>query len=139
MQANAFINKPNAPTREELAAALGPAWTLWDQLVADLAKENGVDVQEWKSYSLKHGWSLRLMRKKRNILYLSPGPGSFRVMFIFGDKAMRAAREVRLPRKILKIIDEAPRYPEGTGIRIEVTGIKDIEAIKKLAAIKLES
>jgi len=32
---------------------------------------------------------------------------------------------------------EAPKYPEGTGIRLTVKSPKDIAALLKLAAIKL--
>lgn len=139
MLANAFIGKPKKPTDDELAAALGPAKSVWDRLIADLAEENGVDVQEWSSYSRKAGWSLRLKRKKRTIVWLAPCRGCFRVAFIFGDKAMKAARQCQLPQRVIKILDEALRYPEGTGVRLNVKGDKDIAVLKKLAAIKLEN
>ena len=136
---NAFIGELKKPTEDQLAAALGPSKSFWDQLVADLAKENGVDVQEWNSYSPKAGWALRLKRKKRNIVYMAPFQGCFQVLFILGDKAVKAARQSKLPARIVKIIAEAPKYPEGTGLRIDVKGTKDIPAIKKLAVIKLEN
>jgi hypothetical protein len=136
---NAFIGKTKKPTENEMAAALGPTKSVWDKLVADLAGENGVDVQEWNSYSPKAGWSLRLKRKKRTIVWLAPCQGCFRVAFILGDKAMKAARECGLPKRVLKILDEAPRYPEGTGVRFEVKSAKELAVLKKLAAIKLEN
>jgi hypothetical protein len=137
MSPNAFIKKPKQPTNAELAAALGPAKATWDQLLADLAHEFGVNVHEWNSYSLKAGWSLRVKRKERTIVWLAPCPGAFRVAFILGDKAVLAAQEAKLPKRILKIINEAPKYPEGTGVRLEVKSSKDIATLKKLAAIKL--
>lgn len=137
MSPNAFINKPKQPTNAELAAALGPAKATWDQLLADLAQEYGANVREWNSYSLKAGWSLRVKRKARTIVWLAPCPGAFRVAFILGDKAVLAAQETKLPKRILKIINEAPKYPEGTGVRLEVKSSKDIATLKKLAAIKL--
>lgn len=136
---NAFIGKTKKPTDDELAAALGPAKSVWDRLVTDLEKDSGADVQEWSSYSPKAGWSLRLKRKKRTIVWLGPCRGCFRVAFILGDKAMKAARKCGLPRRVLKILDEAPRYPEGTGVRFEVKAAKDIAVLKTLAAIKLEN
>ena len=136
---NAFIGELKKPTEDQLAAALGASKQIWDKLVADLAEENSVDVQEWNSYSPKAGWALRLKHKKRNIVYLSPFRGCFQVSFILGDKAVKAARQSKLPARIIKIIAEAPKYPEGTGLRIDVKGAKDIPAIKKLAAIKLEN
>ena len=136
---NAFIGKLKKPTKVQLAAALGPSKQIWDKLVADLAEENDVNVREWNSYSPKAGWSLRLKHKKRTIIWLGPCHGCFRVALILGDKAVKAARQSRLPQRIMKIIAEAPKYPEGTGVRIDVKGPKDIPAIKKLAAIKLEN
>jgi len=137
VEANAFVGKAKKPTEEELAAALGPAKVVWDRFIAELAEKNGVDVQEWSSYSRKTGWSLRLKRKKRTIVWLAPCRGCFRVAFILGDKAMKTARECQFPKRVVKILEEAPKYPEGTGVRIAVKGAKDIAVLKKLAAIKL--
>ena len=137
MTANAFINQPKPPSDAALAAALGPAKSVWDQFLAGLDQEFGVNVQEWNSYSPKAGWALRVKRKKRTIVWLAPCLGCFRVAFIFGDKAMQAARQSKWPKRIVKVMDEAPKYPEGTGIRLEVKSSGDIGTLKKLAAIKL--
>ncbi|MGA3285440.1 MAG: DUF3788 domain-containing protein [Verrucomicrobiota bacterium] len=137
MLPNAFIGKPQKPTEAELAAALGPAKALWDQLLASLADEHNLTVQEWNSYSRKAGWSLRLKHKERNIVYLSPCRDCFRVMFILGDKAVQAARQSDLPQSVIKIINAAKRYAEGTAVRIEIKKAKDIETVTKLAGIKL--
>jgi hypothetical protein len=135
---NAFIGKLEAPTADELTAALGPARAHWDQLLARLAAELNLVVAEWNSSSPKYGWALRLKMKKRNIVYLGPCRGSFRVAFVLGDRAVEAARHSTLPRKVVKLIEEGKRYPEGTAVRIEAIGAKDIAAIVNLAAIKLQ-
>src|SRR5664279_4106235 len=121
MSPNAFIGRTQAPTDDELSAELGAARALWDELIAELA----LPIQEWNSYSPKAGWFVKLKFKKRTILYLSPCHDSFRVSFILGDKAMAAARLLKLPKAVMKIIDEAPRYPEGSGVRLEITAHKD--------------
>lgn len=139
MLPNAFINQTEKPTDDELSAALGPSRALWDQLLAELAGELDVTIQEWNSYSPKAGWSLRLKREKRTILYLSPCRGSFRAAFALGDKAVEAARRRRLPKRVIRIIDEAKRYAEGTGVRIDVNRPPDIALVKKLAVLKLEN
>lgn len=139
MLPNAFINQTEKPTDDELSAALGPTRALWDQLLAELEGELDVAIQEWNSYSPKAGWSLRLKREKRTILYLSPCRGSFRAAFALGDKAVEAARRSKLPKRALRIIDEAKRYPEGTGVRIDVKRPPDIALVKKLAVLKLEN
>ncbi len=99
--------------------------------------EQGVGESEWKSSGLKYGWSLRLKVKKRNIVYLGPCAGCFRVAFALGDKAVAAARKSDLAKSTLKILDEAPRYAEGTGVKLMVKAAKDLAAIKKLALIKM--
>ncbi|MGD0350146.1 MAG: DUF3788 domain-containing protein [Verrucomicrobiota bacterium] len=137
MLPNAFIGKPQKPTDAELAAALGTAKALWDQLLASLANEHNLTVQEWNSYSRKAGWSLRLKLKERNILYLAPCQGCFFASFALGDKAVQAARQSGLPQSVVKIINEAKRYAEGTAVRIEIKKAKDIETVTKLAGIKL--
>ncbi len=137
MVPNAFIGNERPPTGQELATALGASKTAWDRLLADLAGEMGVQVQEWKSYSPKAGWSLRLKRKARTIVWLGPRAGSFVAAFILGDKAMRAARGARLPKRIVNALDNAPKYPEGTGVRITIKAQSQVAAVKALATIKL--
>ncbi len=60
------------------------------------------------------------------------------VAFIFGEKALRAMRQAALPARVLRMLDEAPKHPEGTGLRFEIKTTKDIAVVKKLAAIKLQ-
>lgn len=134
---NAFIGKTDQPTAEELSAALGPTSTLWRQLVDSLAKEQGIVDQEWYSLKPKYGWTLLLKLKKRRILYLGPCAGCFRASLILGDRAVAAARASNLPKPLLKLLDEAPHYPEGTGLRLVVKSARDLPAIRKLAQIKM--
>jgi hypothetical protein len=133
---NAFIGKTKAPTETEVNAALGSTAALWKQLV-DWMAEQGVGESEWNSYSPKAGWALKLKQKKQNIVYLSPCADCFRVSFALGDKAVAAARKSDLAKSALKILDEAPRYAEGTGVRLMVKAERDLAAIKKLALIKM--
>src|SRR5262249_41756623 len=117
---NAFIGHVEAPTAGELAAALGSATARWDHLRAMLADELQLGDAEWNSYSKKAGWSLRVKKGKRNIVYLVPADGSFTAAFVLGDRAIAAIREDRFPKGVIAMIDGAKRYPEGTAVRIEV-------------------
>lgn len=137
MSTNAFIGRMDRPIESDLTAVLGPSKAAWDQLLADLTKEHGADGHEWKSYSPKTGWALRVKRKARTVLWLAPSHQSFEVRFILGDKAVRAAKESDFPKRIVEAMKKAPKYPEGTGIRLEVKSPRDIAPLRKLAAIKL--
>jgi len=139
MKPNAFIGRTKAPSDADLAAALGTVKPLWDEIVVGMAEELGLTGSEWKSYGVKHGWALQLRRGKRNIAHLAPCEGSIRVLFILGDRAVAAARAARLGVRAAKLIDDAPRYPEGTGIRLEVSRPRQIPLVRKLARIKLDT
>lgn len=135
MLPNAFIGLAARPDDAQLTRALGSSRAAWDQLVAALAAD--CDVEEWKSYSPKAGWALRLLRGKRAIVYLSPGQGGFTASFALGGRAMEATHAAALPAKIMRVIREAPKYAEGTAVRIDVKTARDVPAVCKLAAIKL--
>lgn len=134
---NAFVGKKEKPSPKDLADALGPAIAMWNQIIDRIGSELSVVDQEWKSYSPKYGWHLKLKLKKRNILYLSPCDRLVRVSLILGDRAMKAARECKLPAKLVKILDGAPHYPEGTGVVLMPKSSANVSSVIKLAAIKL--
>lgn len=134
---NAFIGRADMPTPKDLSAALGNSYALWKDLVSELKRELTLDKEEWNTYSPKAGWSLRLQRKKRNIVYLSPADGSFLASFIIGHKAIAAA--AKLPAPVRDLIAAGKRYPEGTAIRMEVHGPRDLAVVKILAKLKVEN
>jgi len=131
-----FDDKTRRPDEAALAAALGPLKKLWDDLVGHLVETYPPASEDWTFYK---SWSLRLKHKKRTILYLLPRDRMFLVAFVFGGPATETARQSRLPKAVLKAIDEAPVYPEGRGFRLEVRTDRDLETMKRLAAIKMAS
>jgi hypothetical protein len=135
---NASIGRTEPPDDAALSEALGATKSIWDGLIAKLDAEYGVSVREWKSYSAKSGWSLRLLKKKRTIVWMVPCDHSFRVAFIFGDKAVAAVAESGLPQKILTMLDEAEKYREGTGLRLQIKSTRDIPTVLKLTELKLK-
>jgi hypothetical protein len=134
---NAFVGKLIQPTPQELSTALGSAAKAWREFVNWMAVAQGVHDQQWKATSPKSGWSLRLNLNKRTIVYLIPCRGYFQVGFVLGDKAVAAAHKSDLPKSLLRLLDEAPRYAEGTGLRMIVKGTNDLESIRQFAAVKL--
>ena len=134
---NAFIGRIDQPQPEEVDAVLGKSAAAWHRLVQWLMEKESVTKQEWTSFSAKYGWSLKMKKKKRTIIYLGPSMGSFTAGLVLGPRAMTAARGGDLSAETLKILDDAPRYPEGTGVRIQVKNSKGLGPIRSLVKIKL--
>ena len=137
---NAFIGKTDEPTHTEVAQVLGATVKLWDELIEWIREKEAVPDQEWKApMSKKYGWSLRLKKKGRNIIYLSPGKECFMASFVLSDKALTEAKEAHLSKPAQDALKAAPRYPEGNGLRLLVQRAGDVAAIRKIAAIKVAS
>jgi len=134
---NAFRGRKDQPSQEEILSALGPSTAAWNHLVGWLSDQHGVAQQQWKTSGAKYGWSLSLLLKKRTIVYLSPCLNCFRVAFILGDRALAAALQSDLPPWAIKELHEATKYGEGTGIRILVKKMEDLDPIYILTGIKI--
>jgi hypothetical protein len=137
MALSAFDDKSKQPRAGDLKRTLGRASALWDSLIAHLVAEYAPLEQTWNFAGANWGWSLRLKQKKRTVLYMTPCKGLVLVGFVLGEKAVKAAHGSPLPDSILTVIDEAKKYAEGRGVRIEIKNKKDLEITKKLAAIKM--
>jgi Protein of unknown function (DUF3788) len=131
-----FEDKAKVPDCQVLAKGLGPSKKLWDEFVRHIADQYPPVTEAWGFYK---SWSLRLKQKKRTIVYLLPRDGHFLCAFVYGKKATDEARRAKLPKDVIKAINEAPVYAEGRGFRLEVRTANDLETMKTLAAIKMAS
>lgn len=137
MALSIFDDRATPPTEQTLAQALGKAAKAWALVKEQVERQCTPFREEWAFAGAKFGWSLRLKRADRVIVYMTPGQGQFLASFVLGEKACAAARAARLPAGILTLIAEAKKYAEGRGIRIPVKTARDASVVGKLAAIKL--
>ena len=137
MALSAFADPLNPPEPAALRHVLGASARLWSELVSHVAENHAPVTERWSFSGAKFGWSLRLKRRERVVLYMTPQTGAFTVGIVLGEKAVKAARESGLPASILERIDSAPRYAEGRGIRLTVATPEDVAAVQKLAAAKM--
>ena len=56
---------------------------------------------------------------------------------VVGEKAAAAARQRGARKRVLALIDAAPRYAEGRGVRVPVTSREALRAVEELAALKM--
>lgn len=137
MALSAFDDKKSPPTASELQQMLGRTYTHWKKLIAHVASECAPVDESWNFAGAKWGWSLRLKRKKRTVLYMTPCRRHFLVGFVLGDRAVQAAHDEALPGPLLAEIDGARKYAEGRGVRIRIGTLRDLDNAKRLAAIKM--
>lgn len=132
-----FNDKQQQPTDDMLAGALGETKVLLDELIHFIETEFGECRPEWKYYGSKIGWSLKLFNKKRNVVFVAPEEGYFKVAFAFGGKPYEAIMESKLPAFIKDELRNAPVYVEGHPLRMEIKGPMHIEDLKQLVVFKL--
>jgi hypothetical protein len=138
MALSAFDDRNTPPTDRSIKQAIGRAGPAWVSLIGKLHQDCGPLQEEWAFAGATFGWSLRLKRGKRVIVYMTPREGHFIASFALGEKACAAANDRGLPAHVLTLIADAPRYAEGRGVRIPVRNQREASAIRKLALIKLE-
>ena len=139
MPQSAFDDQARPPDPSEIAAALGRSAALWERLVSHVADRYPPIHELWHFGGEKQGWTLRVKRGERIVLYLTPQREHFLVGVVLGEKAVRKAREGDLAPEVAALIDQAPKYAEGRGIRLAVATRQDLRAVQALAAAKMAS
>ena len=137
MALSALDDKSVEPVASELARALGPSEELWYHLISQMEASFGPLSEAWSFAGAKYGWSLRLKQKKRTVLYLIPQVGSFLVGIVLGDRALSLLRRDDLNPETVLLIDEAPRYGEGTGFRIPLKSLDDCRDVEIIIEAKM--
>ena len=139
MPLSALTDKSHEPTDPDVRKVLGKAYEVWSDLIDAVEERIGPVFRVWGYTSKTTGWGLRLKQKDRVILYMTPQTGKFLVSFALGEKAVAAAKSTRLSPTLVAAIDNAPRYAEGRGLRVEVSRKNQVPDLAALAEIKIEN
>lgn len=137
MAASIFNDKFSEPSTQMLSDVIDEAEEYFEAIKTFISHNYGNLTTVWKFYGIKAGWILKLLSKKRNVLFIVPGKKFFEVVFTLGDRAVEEALVAQLPDGIKKNLKETPKYAEGRSIRMEVRSRNDLENIIKLIGIKM--
>jgi hypothetical protein len=139
MSTSNFNDKQVIPDEAALASEIGETKEYLDRICRFIEEETGQLTLEWKHYGQKSGWTLKLLSKKRNLLFVGPESGYFRIAFVFGDRAVEAVLKSQLPETIKNELMNARKYAEGRGIRFEIRDESELESVMQLIRIKIEN
>lgn len=134
-----FNAKDNKPDERSFQAALGKSIALWKRIRLHINDKYGRTAEEWKYYGPSSGWTLKVLLKKRNLFFLKPHKGYFKIAFVFGEKAVAAIEKSSLPSSIKTDLAKARKYVEGRGLRLDVKREKDLNDVIKLIGVKITS
>ncbi len=134
---SAFGDKSQPPSKVQLVRTLAAAAPVWERLVAHVTQACPKVVQQWSFAGAKFGWSMRLRSQDRIVLYLIPQAGRILVGIVLGARAVATVADTDLPAAVREAIAAAPRYAEGTGVRLPVSSPEELPAIFSLVAAKL--
>jgi hypothetical protein len=123
---------PKEPTQAEIDEILGDGVPLLEAFLG----RNPELRPEWKYYGPKHGWSLKVFRKKRNMCFVGHEPGAVAIGFILGDRAYDHLRGLDMGPALRKTVEGAKRYPEGHAIRLVLREESDLEDAQLLLDVK---
>lgn len=123
---------PDEPTQAEIDEILGNGGPLLETFL----KRNPELRPEWKYYGPKHGWSLKLFRKKRNMCFVGREPGAILMGFVLGDRAYEHLLGLDMPPSLRKKVESAKRYPEGHAIPLVLQGESDLADAQLLLDVK---
>lgn len=122
-----------APGDDELRDLLGASHAAFRALSHERA-----DVTcEWKRYSKKGPWVMKVSEGERTLCYLVPRADQFGVTVVLGQRATDAALAGRVRPALHAAIRSAKAYAEGRSVKVLVTSTEDLAAIEELVAVKL--
>jgi len=139
MATSVFIDKEDIPNDDKLASVLGKTISVYNGIIEFLKNEYEDIKPEWKHYGKNSGWILKVFLKKRNLFFLFPCDGYFKISFVFGTKAIAEIEKSSLPETLKTELRNARQYAEGKGIQLTVKKQTDLKLIKNLLKIKIEN
>jgi hypothetical protein len=121
-----FDQKENAPDESKLKKALGELYSAYKEV---LEPTEAYD-HEWKYYGKKIGWQLKVTRKGKALLYLTPLEGSFRIGFAVRENERDRLLNSSLSPKTKEELATAKKYPEGYPLRLEIRSKTDMRTVR---------
>jgi hypothetical protein len=130
-----FGQKEVSPDESKLKKILGKLYFAYKQV---LELTEAYD-HEWKYYGKKHGWQLKVARKGKALLYLTPLEKSFKIGLAVRENERERLLNSSLPPKTKEKLSTAKKYPEGYPLRLEIKSKADMRTVRAVIEVLKES
>jgi hypothetical protein len=141
MSTGYFTDKNHPPTPEELQAALGEAYPLWERLASFIHVT--YDWSEAMTYGGKnYGWNLwvRLQNNRgksgKPLVSLFPAEGRIIAQVVLGKEQVERALQLPLGEKTSRMVRETPQLHDGKWLFLPVQDERDALDIEQLMLLK---
>ncbi len=131
-----FLEKELQPQENNIKDILQDKKEFWDKYLTFVKTYDPTISCEWKFYGRAWGWSLVLLKKKKNLLYLTPVVNGFYVSFALGKKGANLAKKEGFTDKIVEIIESGENNNAGRTFDILIQEQDDVVIVEKLMEIK---
>ena len=136
MATSIFDNKEIVPIDEDLEDVLKNSFDSFSKLISFLESEYGALKKEWKFYSKKAGWTLRVSNDKRNLVFISPNDDHFFVTVNMSVKVSKIVLDLDISDNTKDLLKQTKPYAEGKSVLIPVRKDVDLEDIKTLLNVR---
>ena len=123
------------PSESALASLLGDAYQAFRALV----EPGDGAVGEWRRYSKRSPWVMRVSQGKRPLFYARPDFGAVEVTVLLGGRAVEAALAGQVSKRLHAAIRKARVFPEGRPVCVIVKKMEDLAKVEELVAVKLQA
>ena len=137
MATSIFDNKDQQPNEDDLKKVLKSKIDVWNHLFKILEDKYGIIKTEWKFYSKKAGWSLKVSNEKgKNLIFLLPNDNYFIATINMGVKIKEQVLQSDISDKNKKLIEESKIYTEGISTLFKITNKDDLEDMITILRIR---
>ena len=134
----ALSDREIVPTDDYIFSIIGEKKILW-QAIMDYISDNHKDISgSWNYYNDGKQWLYKSVQKKKTVFWAAVLQDTFKVTFYFGDKAEPLIDSSDLLQKLKDDFKTGKRYGKIRAISLKMSGLQDVESVKKLVAIKIK-
>jgi hypothetical protein len=133
-----FTDRSHKPSPEEIRAALGSLYPLWERLTRFI--DDNYQIAGKFSFwgPAKSGWNLRYRMKGRALVALYPQEERIIAQVVLGKAQAEKALGLKLGEKVSQMLREAPQLHDGMWLSIPVLNEADAEDVEQLLLVKMQ-